>query len=202
MTTRTLPLLAVLAIAAGCATPPSYRDATEVRTYSRNFTHSDYEQTASAMIESLKSNPNFLANINEFKAAHGGQRPKIAVSGIENRTRQMTLQLDVINDTIRTGIINTGLFRFVGNEKKIICRKFGEENGVLVAPGASSGFSNQTGADYLLSGSLTELDDAGGRTRENVYILNMQLDNLVTGETEWIDRKQIRKESKRAGIGW
>lgn len=202
MTTRTLPILAVLAIAAGCATHPSYRDATEVRTLSRNFTHSDYEQTASAMIESLKSNPNFLANINEFKAAHSGERPKIVVSGIENRTRQMTLQLDVINDTIRTGIINTGLFRFVGNEKKVIKRKFDEENGVLVAPGASTGFSNQTGADYLLSGSLTELNDEGGRTKENVYILNMQLDNLATGETEWIDRKQIRKESKRAGLGW
>ena len=202
MTTRVILAATATAVFIGCATPPSYRDAGEVRTLSRNFTHSDYEQTANAMIDSLKSNPNFLANLKEFQAANPGQRPKIAITPIENHTRQMTLKLDVINDTIRTGILNTGLFRFVGNENKVAQRKFKEENGVLVAPGASSGFSNQTGANYLLSGTLTELDDEGGRTKENVYILSMQLDNLVSGETEWAERKSIRKESKRAGLGW
>lgn len=193
--------VAALALA-GCATHPTYRDAGEARTYSTNFTAYDYEQSARAMVVSLKSNPNLIANVNEFKAAHQSARPKISVTPIENHTRQMGLQLDVINDAIRTEIINSGLFRFVGNEQKIANRKFAEENGVLVAPGASSGFSSQTGADYLLSATLTQLDDEGGRTREKVYILAMQLDDLYSGETVWMAREPIRKISQRAGIGW
>lgn len=197
-----MTIVPALAVMAGCATRPTYRDASEARTYSTNFTAYDYEQSARAMLSSLKSNPNLAANVQDFAARHQGMRPKIAVSPIENRTRQMGLQLDVINDTIKTEIINTGLFRFVGNEAKIIDRKFTEANGVLVAPGASSGFSNQTGADYVLSASLTQLDDQGGRTREKVYILAMQLDDLVSGETIWMARDPIRKVSQRAGFGW
>lgn len=198
---RLIPLASLLVLAVGCATHPGYRDATEVRTYSTRFTHSDYEQMADAMVNSFKSNDNFLENLAAFQAAHPGQKPRIIVTPIENHTRQV-LPLDVINDALRTGVINTGLFRFIGNENKMVQRKFNEANGVLVAPGASSGFSNQSGADYLLSGTLTQLDDQGGRTTERTYILTMQLDDLVGGDTVWIDRKPLRKESKRAGLGW
>ena len=201
---KTTILLAALSASflAGCATNPTYGDPNEVRTYSTRFTHSDYEQTAAAMVDSLKSNPNFLANIEDFKAANPGQRPKIFVSSVKNDTRDITLKVDVITDAIKTGVVNTGLFRFVGNEQAVTARKFDEANGVLVAPGASSGFSNQTGADYVLTGTITQLDDEGGRTREKVYILAMQLDNLRTGEIDWMDRKPIRKYSQRAGFGF
>lgn len=200
--TKLIGAAALAAICAGCATNPTYRDATEVRTYSLNFTASDYEQCAAAMIQSLKSNENLAENLRAFAAAHGSAKPKIVVTPIVNNTRQITIKTDVINDAIRTEIINSGLFRFVGNEKAIINRKFTEGNSVLTAPGASSGFSNQTGADYVLSSTLTQLDDEGGRTREKVYILAMQLDNLYSGETEWMAREPIRKLSQRAGIGW
>lgn len=200
--TRIAGAAAVAAVLAGCATHPTYRDPDEVRTYSMNFTASDYEQSAAAMVASLKTHPVLAENLQAFAAAHGNTRPKIFVAPVVNNTRQMTLQTDVINDAIRTEIIRSGLFRFVGNEQAVTNRKFAEGNGVLVAPGASSGFSNQTGADYVLSSTLTQLDDEGGRTREKVYILAMQLDNQYTGETEWMDRKPIRKFSQRAGLGW
>lgn len=200
--TRIIGAAALAAVFAGCATHPTYRDADEVRTYSMDFTASDYEQSAAAMVRSLKSDPNLAENLQAFAAAHGSAKPKIVVTPIVNNTRQMTIKTDVINDAIRTEIIGSGLFRFVGNEQAVTNRKFAENNGVLVAQGASSGFGNQTGADYVLSATLTQLDDEGGRTREKVYILAMQLDNLYTGETEWMARKPIRKFSQRAGLGW
>jgi uncharacterized protein (TIGR02722 family) len=199
---RIIGAAAVAAALVGCATNPTYRDASEVRTYSLNFTASDYEQSAAAMARSLKSDPNLAENLRAFVAAHGNAKPKIVITPIVNNTRQMTIHTDVINDAIRTEIIGSGLFRFVGNEQAVTNRKFAEGNSVLVAPGASSGFSNQTGADYILSATLTQLDDEGGRNREKVYILAMQLDNLYTGETEWMAREPIRKYSQRAGIGW
>lgn len=202
MTKRIVLAATAAAVFVGCATPPSYRDSQEVRTLSRNFTHSDYQQAATAMIDSLKSNPNLLANLEEFKTTHQNQRPKIYVAPIENHTRQMTLKLDVINNKIKSGILNTGLFTFVGNEAAITQRTFAEANGVLVAQGSASGIASQRGADFVLTSMLTELDDEGGRTKENVYILQMQLDNKVSGEPVWMAEKEIRKESKRAGIGW
>jgi hypothetical protein len=200
--TAIIGVAAAAALFAGCATHPTYGDPTEVRTYSTNFTASDYEQTAMAMIQSLSSREEIIANVATFKSAHGGAKPKIVVTPVVNNTRQMTLKTDIINDAIKTEIIRSGLFSFVGNEKAMIDRKFAEGNSVLTAPGTSSGFQTQRGADYVLSSTLTQLDDEGGRTREKVYILSMQLDNLVTGEPEWAERSTVRKFAKRAGLGW
>lgn len=200
--TRLVCAAALAAVFAGCATPPSYKDATETRTYSLNFTASDYEQTAIAMIQSLSSREDIIANVAAYKKAHDGAKPKIIVNPVVNNTRQMTFKADVINDAIKTEIIRNGLFAFVGNEKAMINRKFAEDNSVLTAPGTSTGFQTQRGADYVLTSTLTQLDDEGGRTREKVYILAMQLDNLLTGEPEWAERKTIRKMSQRAGLGW
>ena len=193
---------ALAALLSGCATHPTYGDPTEVRTYSTNFTASDYEQTATAMIQSLSSRADIIANIAAYKAAHGGAKPKIYVKPVVNNTRQMTFKADVINDAIKTEIIRSGLFAFVGNEQAMVDRKFAEGNSVLTAPGASSGFQTQRGADYVLTSTLTQLDDEGGRTREKVYILSMSLDNMITGEPEWAERSTIRKFAKRAGVGW
>lgn len=199
--TKLIGAAALAALFAGCATHPTYRDPTEVRTYSLDFTAADYEQAAIAMVQSLSSSEDVVANVRAYKAAKGN-KPKISVAPVVNNTRQMTLKTDVINDAIRTEIIRTGLFTFVGNEQAMINRKFAEGNSVLTAPGTSSGFQTQRGADYVLTSTLTQLDDEGGRTREKVYILAMQLDNLVTGEPEWAERKTIRKLSQRAGLGW
>ncbi|MBR4612924.1 MAG: hypothetical protein IKO40_09440 [Kiritimatiellae bacterium] len=200
--TKLIGAAALAAVLAGCATPPSYRDETEVRTYSDHFTASDYEQTATAMLQSLFSREDIIANVAAYRDAHGGAKPKILVNPVVNNTRQMTFKADVINDAIKTEIVRSGMFAFVGNEKAMIDRKIIEDNSILTAPGSSSGFLTQRGADYALTSTLTQLDDEGGRTREKVYILAMQLDNLVTGEPEWAERKAVRKVSQRAGLGW
>lgn len=200
--TKLIGAAALAAVLAGCATPPSYRDETEVRTYSDNFTAADYEQTATAMLQSLWSRQSLINNVAAYRSAHGGAKPKIIVNPVVNNTRQMTFKADVINDAIKTEVIRSDMFTFVGNEQAMINRKFAEGNSVLTAPGSSSGFQTQRGADYILTSTLTQLDDEGGRTREKVYILAMQLDNLVTGEPEWAERKAVRKVSQRAGLGW
>lgn len=193
---------ALAAILSGCATNPTYGDPTEARTLSTGFTAADYEQTAIAMVQSLSSREDIIASVAAFKNAHGGAKPKIFVEPLVNDTRQMMLKVDVINDAIKTEVIRNGMFAFVGNEKAMTNRKFAEGNSVLTAPGSSPGFQTQRGADYVLSSKLTQLDDEGGRTREKVYILAMQLDNQATGDIEWMDRQPVRKYAKRAGLGW
>ncbi len=200
--TTVLGVAAMVALLAGCATNPTYRDPTEVRTYSTDFTASDYTHTATEMVRSLSSNDDVIQSVAAYKKAHNGLKPKIYAPPLVTDVRQMTIKDDLINNTIRTEIIRQGQFTFVGNEKAMADRKFAEDNSVLIAPGASSGFQTQRGADYVLTSKLTQLDDAGGRTREKTYILHMELVNLVTGEPEWAEDVPVSKFAKRAGLGW
>lgn len=201
----TVFLLSFSLVLAGCATPPRYIEATSPRQpLSTRFSHYDYEQAANAMVVSLKGNQNFLNNIAEFKQKNGNVRPKIVFDKIDSDVYSMSLSSNtgIIEDAIKTAVVNTGLFRVVGNENKMQARKFKEDNSVLTDPNKKTGFMGQSGADYIMSGKFYELRDEGGRTKERVYILEMQLDDLDSGEIVWADRKVIGKESKRAGFGF
>lgn len=156
---------------------------------------------AEKTIHSLFSSPMMNETLNAFFVNHPGKRPKIFVAPILNATSDATTQTGNLDDAIKTGILQSGLFSLVGDEKRMATAIINEANDILVTPETSSGFSNQSGADYILTGKLTELDDQDGRIRERVYILSMQLDNLYTYETEWMSREVIRKVSHRAVKG-
>lgn len=188
------------ALFSGCATPPvTYQDPTEARTYSRNFTAYDYQQAATAMVDSMLSNPNFLANLAE---QFEGKRPVISVKPIKNQTYTMGMNLDALNDSIRTRIINSGKFRMIGNRSAVKQELFDDEEDVLTNKSQTKGFGNASVADYILSGTLVELRDGNDKVKENYYKLTMQLDNKVTGETDWIAEKEIRKESRRKSVSF
>lgn len=189
-----------LLLGAGCSSPSvQYKDATEAHSYSRNFTAYDYQQAAAAMVDSMLSNPNFLANLAE---QFEGKRPVISVKPISNQTYQMGLNLDSLNDSIRTRVINSGRFRMVGNRAAVEKELFDDEESVLTNKNQVKGFGNASVADYVLSGTLVEMRDGDSRTKESYYKLTMQLDNKVTGETDWIAEKEIRKETRRRSVGF
>lgn len=195
---KQLLLLVPLALAAGCATPPHYEDSTEAHTYSRNFTAYDFQTSAQEMVDQMLASPILAANL----AAFQGGRAMIQIYPIQNQTYQMDLNLDTLNNMIRMRVLNSGKFRFAANAGTMQHAVGSDLSNPLANPGQITAPGSHNVADYVLSGSLAEMRDAGGRTRESYYVLSMTLENKHTGEVDWAGEKTIRKESKRAGIGW
>lgn len=185
----------------GCASPKAaYVDPTEARTYSTAFTAYDIQQSSSAMVDSMLSNP----ALDRKLRAQFQVRPTISISHIANRTMQLGLPLDTIATSMRTRLVNSGKFDYVDStmDKAVSASLINDKDNPLVDASKAIDFGQQRPADYLLYGELIELRETDGRTRDVYYKLTLNLLNKRTGRIDWTDEKEIRKMSSRPAVGW
>ena len=199
---KKLPLcLLPFLLAAGCATPPHYADPTEARTRSLRYTDYDLQQDAIVMVDSMLASESLKAKV---RRQFGDKVPTITLGRIANETEQTTLGLSALGDAIATRLINADLFDYIDSASmgQMAGAVMSAAGNPLVAPQNVIQPGQGESADYIVTGSLLEIRDQGGRTRERVYRLTLRLNNLRTLKTDWQDEKVLRKESTRAGLGW
>ena len=196
-----LGFLGIVSVICGCASPKAtYVDPTEARTHSTAFTAYDFQQCASAMVDSMLANSSLDRKLRaQFQA-----RPTISVSHIANRTMQLGLQLDTIATSMRTRLVNSDKFDYVDQtmDKPLIIDIGNDKDNPLNDPSQTIDFGQQRPSDYLLYGELIELRETEGRVRDVYYKLTLNLRNKRTGRIDWTDEKEIRKTSTRPVVGW
>lgn len=193
---------AAAVFASGCATTVSYQDPGKASSMTRSFARADLQQNVIAMVDSMLSNPGLQRKLGmQFP----GRIPTISIpaKAIKNETYQMGLNLESLSDSIRTKLINSGMFEFVDTtaDSMVTAEMMRDHDSALVDPNQTVAFGQQGTADYILYGALSEMQEAGGRTTESYYKLTMQLLNKRTGKLDWADEKEIVKQSRRAGFG-
>ena len=114
--TRLLAAMGIAALtvllATGCSTTVGYRDAGEATTMSRNFSRADLQQSVMAMVDSMLANPVLQRKLGQ---QFPNRYPTISIppGALKNETYQMGLNLASLTDSIRTKLINSGVFEFV-----------------------------------------------------------------------------------------
>ena len=195
-------LAAALALASGCATTVSYKDAGEASTLTRSFSRADLQQNVIAMVDSMLASPGLQRKIGMY---FPDRIPTISIpkGALKNQTYQMGLNLESLTDSIRTKLINSGMFEFVDTtaDTMVMDEMMRDHDSALVDPNQTVAFGQQGTADYILYGNLSEMQESASRTSESYYKLTMQLLNKKTGKLDWADEKEIRKQSRRAGFG-
>lgn len=201
MKTSTSLFLLPLVIATGCATPPHYVDPTAARTYSLKFTDYDLQQNAIAMVDSMLASEGLKSKV---RRQFGEKVPTITLGRIANETEQTTLNLTALGDAIATRLINADLFDYIdaASMNQMAGAVMSTAGNPLVAAQNVIQPGQGESADYLVTGSLIESRDEGGRTRERTFRLTLRLNNLRSLKTDWQDEKLISKGSQRAGVGW
>jgi len=182
---------------AGCATTPQveYGDATALQTLSTDFSSSDLQQIAEAMVDSMLIFP----PVAEMTAK---RRPVLLVEGIKNKTMQH-IDTEGVTDSIRARLIKSGKFRFIDrttDEAAIKEIKIQQESG-LVDKKTAVQFGQQVGAEFILTGNLMEIKQKADNVKDVYYKFTLNLKNLKTGILEWSDEKEIRKTWKRPTFG-
>ena len=192
-----------LALAGGCVSSGTspYRDPTEARGRTTNFTSYDLQQCAAAAIDSMLANRVLDQRIRE---QFPGRRPVVSVMPIRNETYQLGLRLDSMAETIRSRLVNSGKFDFVDRRADSVMTSelVRDMESPLVADGEANGFKTQVAANYLLTGSLVEIRDSDGQTHDTYYKLTLNLLNKRTGRIDWSGEKELRKVSTRPVVGW
>jgi len=181
----------------GCASTPvvSYGDVTAMQTVSTDFSSSDLQQIAGTMVDSLLIFPEVVEVANQ-------RRPVLLVEVVKNKTMQH-IDTESVTDTIRTKLIRSGKFRFIDRttDDAAVNEIKTQQNSGLVDKAKSVAVGQQYGAEYILTGNISEIEQSSNRVRDVYYKFTLNLKNLTTGILEWSDEKEIRKTAKRRAFG-
>jgi uncharacterized protein (TIGR02722 family) len=175
-----LPLLAVLALAAGCAKDTTrYGDARGVETVTNQFGSTDLQMMQAPVIVS-------------------GNLPIVTVQEVRNRTSEY-IDTRAITDSIRAEMQKGGKVRFAvdatGMNQQVDEIKRQQSEHYAREQAVEKG--QMVGAQYRMEGNITSIVKQVRDTKDVYYKVNLQLWNIRNGLLEWSDEKEIRKTTTR-----
>jgi len=147
---------------------------------------------------------NFLAS--EFLARQP-DRPVMMIAGVQNRTNDH-IDTKNITDRIRTMIFRTSKVRFVNEARRADLLEEQGYQAANVTPEMQVGIGKQLGAQYMVSGSLTEIKRTSPkqvRVSKQVlrnYKFTIEVTDLESGEIAWIDEIEFARQASQPLIGW
>ncbi len=197
---RIVIVLSVVAalIAAGCATPSRTVTRTAADTQidlSGRWNDTDSRLVAEEMIRDLLNRP----WLNNFRSAEG-RPPVLIVGSIRNRSSEHIDTNTFIKD-IERELINSGMVKFVAaSEQREQIREERMDQQTQASRDTMKRIGEETGADYMLQGSISSTTDAVEGRKLVFYQVDMELINIQSNEKVWIGSKEIKKfiEQKKA----
>lgn len=207
---KTLALLTLMLGAAvtGCSSV-GYDDPDMVETLTIDFGSTDLQVLAASMAESMTASP--ALSYVQREQTNNNQDPRVIVylGGIENRTTEH-IDTSGIGESIRTQLLKTGKFRFVGGDQgqaEIGGQVSFQQGSGRVDPTQAKAFGKQLGADLVVYGTLrsinkskdSSIESLGTSKKDLYYQFIMNCVNIETGEILWAEEEDIRKR-ERTGI--
>lgn len=191
---RRLAIVALIPLLlAACATSVKRMEVEEIKDVSGRWNDTDSQMVAKAMIQDALSHP----WVDQFRRAHGDAQPVLIVGTIRNRSTEHIDTNTFVND-LQRAILNSGEATFVAAP--------GERDQLRAERDAQAGFTEEnsrsfhgeeSGANYMLLGSVNSIVDKEGRRAVVFYQVDLELIDMRTNRKVWIGDKKIKKYVKR-----
>jgi uncharacterized protein (TIGR02722 family) len=195
---RVNPLSAVLLLAllagACAATPVKRVDSDTVTDLSGYWNDTDLRIVCDSLIKACLGSPRIVRETGRL-----GRNPVFLVGPFRNESDEH-IDTGIIADTMEVAIFNSGQADFVaGGATREALRAERQDQQTNASETTASRLANETGADFLLTGSVKTIVDQSGGTRTRAYYVTAELTNIETGERLWIDQNsEIKKIIKRS----
>ena len=184
-------------IISGCSSTAvvKYKDAKSPQLISADFSSSDLQQIVQSMVDSLLSAPAVVQLTNQHP-------PIILVDQVRNKSMQH-VDTESITDSIRTKLIASGKFHFIdrSTDQAALAEIKTQREGGLVDSLKAVQIGKQLGAEYLLTGNITEIQQSNEKVTDVYFKITLNLKNLTTGLLDWAGEKEIRKTSTHRTFG-
>lgn len=188
--------LCVLILQSGCGpktfTKGEYDDPERVALLDDKFNEADMQQMAETIVQAMVS----CDSIKKAKKA-----PTVLVARVQNRTEEH-IDTQSLTDKIRTALIKSKKVRFVNKEERGTLEEeydYNEAGNTSYETMKKRG--KQTGADYIMSGSMATNIQQVGNDKLIYYKITMNLTNVDTSEIDCVEEKEIRKKYRRRSVG-
>jgi uncharacterized protein (TIGR02722 family) len=190
---RILWTMLVFAFAACASTPQVNRlTAGTVTDLSGYWNDTDVEIVCDSLIKSC------LASVEVARITDSlGRLPVFIVGDFSNESDEH-INTSILSNTMGIRILNSGKANFVaGGDIRNKLREERQDQQSNASEETAKGLANETGADFLLTGSVKTIVDRAGDTATRTYYVTAQLTNLETNFILWSDQNsQIKKEIK------
>jgi len=184
--------LAILATVAITSCGPKLEvkrvDSSEVADLSGRWNDVDAQMVSKEMINQMFEG----AWLNKFKSENG-RDPVLIVGRVGNKTSEH-INTEVFTKEIEKACINSGLVEFVASSsERDEIRQERIEQQSNASMETTKQIGNETGADFMLKGVISSIEDAVDGQKVVYYQTNMELVNIETNKKVWVGDKKIKK---------
>lgn len=176
-----------------CGTKVKRMDVEEVKDVSGSWNDTDSREVAKAMIEDCLNGAWYAKALKERKGAD----PVVIVGTVRNDSMEHINTLTFIEE-LQRALINSGKVEFVASkDERGEMREERLDQDEYSSEATRKAFGKEVGADYMLSGVLSDIKDQEGSKSVVFYQVNLKLINIETNKILWNGQKQIKKYVKK-----
>jgi uncharacterized protein (TIGR02722 family) len=164
-------------------------DAEKVTDYSGYWNDTDVRIVAESLI---KESVNSTA-VTNFSTANG--KPPVVIVGSFKNDSDEHIDTSILTKRLETALINSGKVDFVASSgERGEIRTEREEQQTWASEETAKRLANETGADFMLIGSVKTIVDSNGKQMARTYWVYAQLVNVETNRTLWMgENSEIKK---------
>lgn len=190
-------IIAIVGIAAtpACKTKVDRKNPNEIIDLSGRWNDSDAQQISDTMVEDLVSNPWIQAHVAQY-----AKKPVIIVGPVENKSSEH-IATEVITKDLERALVNSGRSGVVASStERSALREELMQQQTWSSAETQKRLAAETGADYMLIGSINSVIDQSGKESVIYYKVNLELVHLETSIKTWIGNGEIKKYVKKPRI--
>jgi len=191
------PLVNSLPLLSACGTTVSRVDTNTTIDVSGRWNDADSRMAADELIADCLSRP-WLTRAKADK----GDNPTVIVGSVRNLSNEH-LNTNVLVEDLQRALINSGRVDFVASSaERESVRDERLDQAVNASAETRKAHGQETGADFMLSGTVNTIEDAEGGKSVILYQVDMKLLDMTSNKIVWTGQKKIKKSIKRSSKKW
>jgi uncharacterized protein (TIGR02722 family) len=185
--------LAALTVAGGCATQVTRISPDQQVDLSGRWNDVDSRQVADAMVrQSFQAEASGSWAV-QYMQAHGGRRPTVIVGTVRNRSMEHIPVETFVRDLERAYLSSGQVQVVASREERDEVRDERADQQENAAADTRARMAREHGAQYMLQGDISQINDREGGRRVVYYQVDMTLLDLESNEKTWTGQHRIKK---------
>jgi len=164
---------------------------------SGRWNDTDSRLVAEAVIKDALDRP-WVPN---FTQRHQGRQPTVIVGTVVNKSAEH-ISIETFTKDLERELTNSGRVTFVasrGEREEVRQERLDQQT--QSSQQTAKGLGKETGADYMLKGTINTIQDQQGGTHVVFYQVTLEMIDLETNAKVWFGDKKIKKVIAKTRFG-
>lgn len=172
-----------------CGTKVKRMEVEQTKDVSGSWNDTDSREVAKTMIEDCLNGAWYAKALKE----KGGKDPVVIVGTVRNDSMEH-INTNIFIEELQRALINSGKVEFVASkDERGELREERLDQDEYSSEATRKAFGKEVGADYMLSGVLSDIKDKEGSKFVVFYQVNLKLIDIESNKILWNGQKQIKK---------